>query len=152
MKMTSSHSNQGFSLVEMLTVIAVIGIVSSIAIPGIGRINEVSKESTNRRNAQNIASVATSAEAAGLDFIVKDDIDQTLTNVKNGGQVNGGTFDGAYFGVPSISQKELDEAKRYLKLDGNHLSYSAVAQSGATATASGLPIQISQNVGFSRID
>jgi len=124
MKYTSYTKLKGFSLVEMLVVIAVIGIISAVAIPSISKINEASKEATNKRNAQNLATVAGAASAAGLDFVAPDDIEQTLQNVRDGGEVADGVYEGSYFGVPSLSDFDLDGAQTFLRLQDGFLVYA----------------------------
>ncbi len=109
---------------EMLSVIAVIGIISAIAIPNIGRINESARVAAGKRNAQNIVSIYQSAQAAGLDF-TQGNVFLTTLNVMQGDIVEGGVFDGTYFGMPGgiTSNEDLWAALCYLELQNNSLVY-----------------------------
>ena len=117
----NANNRKGFSLPEILSVISIIGIISAVALPNVSRVNESAKEATAKRNAQNLASVCISAQSAGLDFVAKNDnLEETISNIVTGGHVSGGTFDGAYFGLPSVSEEEQASALRFLSiLDGS---------------------------------
>lgn len=117
--------NQGFSLIEMLTVIMIIGLLVAIAVPTIGNTNDAAKLSRNKRNAQNIASIFIAAQAAGVDFFAAGDKDQTVLNVVNGGTVSSGAFAGEFFGVPGIGANERADAANYLDLEHGMLVYRA---------------------------
>ncbi len=136
MKSPNSHKQAAFSLVEMLSVIAVIGIISAIAVPGVSRINDSAREATAKRNAQNIASIYASAQAAGLSFNVGNgDVLQTIQQVIAGGTASGGVFDGAYFGLPGLSESEQLACLPYLSFQGTSLIYQS--GSGALGTGGG---------------
>ena len=107
----SKMATQGFSLTEMLSVVGVIGILSAIAIPNLSRIRESGQESAAKRNAQNLVSICQSAQSAGLRFCGEGTIfNKTVENIVNGGHVQGGTFDGSYFGLPHLSETEQERS------------------------------------------
>lgn len=113
----------GFSLVEMLTTIAVLGVMTSMALISIGNVNRNSVETRNRRNAQELAGICASAQAAGVDFVVANDLEQTIRNVVAGGAPTSGAFTGHYFGLPGLTPEDQTSAKTYLYLDNGSLGY-----------------------------
>ncbi len=118
MKICLPQTKSAFSLTEMLSVIAVIGVISAIAIPSVTGINDSAEQVKNQRNAQNIASVFAAARAAGLDFNENGSsrpIKVVETTVA-GGVVEGGIFDGAYYGM-NLSAEEQQAAVAFLSLD-----------------------------------
>ena len=125
MKNNPTTKSAAFSLTEVLSVVGIIGILSALAIPNVSRVNDSAKEATAKRNAQNLASVCISAQSAGLKFIPENrDLATTVSNIVAGGHVSGGTFDGSYFGLPSISPSEQESAMRFLIIRHGSIVYN----------------------------
>jgi len=115
---------EGFSLVEILVVIAILGILASIGIANFsGGQRQVMIETRDRRNAQELAAVYLTAQSAGLDFTVLNDLDATVQKIITGGTPSSGAFSGRYFSVQGLQAADAATAKRYLLLQGNSLIY-----------------------------
>ena len=126
MKLTKIAS-KGFSLVEMLVVI--IGVIAAIAVPQIADFTDAAETAKSKRNAQNLSSVASAAQAAGLDFTVDGDgvalsVADTVEAIVGGAPVDGGSFDGKFFGVPSMGEAEQTAAAAYLEVADGVLKYN----------------------------
>ncbi|MFZ4765166.1 MAG: type II secretion system protein [Roseimicrobium sp.] len=113
----------GFSLVELLVTICVLGSIASIAILAIGSLKENSSRTRDRRNAQEIVAIYTAARAAGLNFVVDGDMEQTVRNVVAGGVVTEGAFAGSHFGLPGLDVREQESAQAHLEISGGELLY-----------------------------
>lgn len=123
MKITK-FASKGFSLVEMLVVIAIIGIIAAVAVPQISGFTSSAEDSRNKRNAQTLVSTYAQAQAAGLDLI-PDGATKTeaVDAVIAGDLIDGGAFDGQYFGVPNMEDSSRDDALEFLKLENGMLQY-----------------------------
>jgi len=116
------HSRQGFTLLEMLTVIGVIGVICGMVI-----VNAIPDDryaaARDMRNAQELAALCESASAAGLNFVVAGNMDETLANLLRGGTPETGVFKGRVFSLRSMSPESAKSASKYLRLVGNGLIY-----------------------------
>jgi prepilin-type N-terminal cleavage/methylation domain-containing protein len=119
----SHSSTQGFTLVEMLTTIAVLAVLTSIALPTMSSINQNSIDTRDRRNAQELAAMCATAQAAGVDFVVPDDLEKTIENIVKGGKPADGAFAGKFFGIQGMAPQDQGTAKRYLELVNGILSF-----------------------------
>ena len=71
------------------------------------------------------------ASVAGLDFYAlaerakgsAPDILGIIDEISDGETIKEGPFEGTYFGVPSLSERDKRWASFYLELSGNELSY-----------------------------
>lgn len=124
MKITK-FASKGFSLVEMLVVIAIIGIIAAVAVPQISGFTSSAEDSRNKRNAQTLVSTYAQAQAAGLDLIPDGETNKTaaVDAVIAGDLIDGGAFDGQYFGVPNMEDSSRDDALEFLKLENGMLQY-----------------------------
>lgn len=104
--------------------IAIIGIIAAIAIPNLSALHsgEV-KETRHRRNAQEIASVFVTAQAAGLNFAVPDDLEQTIRNIVAGASPADGPFQSKIFAVKGLQEDDITGVQNYLTIQGGTLSF-----------------------------
>lgn len=123
----------GFSLVEMLVVIAVIGIMAAIGIMAFSIEHRRAFEAArNRRNAQEIASIAASARAAGADFMVAGDKEQSVRNLMVGVAPTSGNFGGSTFKLSGLTDEDVTAALGYIEIQNGGLIY--LAGSGPAST------------------
>ena len=116
-------TTQGFSLFEMLMTIAILGIMGSLAVNAFGGQKEAFESARDRRNAQEIAQVCSTARAAGLEFLVPGQLEDTIRNTITGGAPTKGSFKGKTFKVGSLSDADITGAARFLKVENNELIY-----------------------------
>ncbi len=135
MRISSNHQTswrrwkQGLSLVEMLTTICVLGLLTSIVVPQMSALSKgEAAETKNRRNAQSLASVWATADAAGLNFVVEDNLEQTIRNIIKGGSLDSGPFRGKVFAVKGMDEEDIQAVQKYLTLNSGMLSYSRQAR------------------------
>lgn len=134
----AQHRNyhKGFSLFEMLMVVAIIGILASLAVPMLGN-EESFYAARDRRNAQELVSTSVMAQAAGLDFVKGESLEDILRAVSRGGVVTRGPMKGRSFSVPGLSEEDIEGASKYVKLSGGELRYIfGGEETAAAATAS----------------
>ncbi len=113
---------QAFSLVEMLVVVAIIGILGALAITSISRIAESGGRARDMRNAQQLVNIYHAAAGSGLDFTGAD-LDETLRNIRDGDTLHRGVMADSYFGVPSLSDADLERTKPFIEFDGLNLNF-----------------------------
>jgi prepilin-type N-terminal cleavage/methylation domain-containing protein len=113
---------QGFSLIETLMVVAILGVMCGILISYMTTEDRYAI-ARDKRNAQELASLCSSASAAGLDFVVADDLDKTLENLLKGGSPDAGIFKGRVFSLRSMDAASARSASKYLRLNGKILEY-----------------------------
>lgn len=120
MKRLQSPPNlhQGFSLVEMLTVVAVMGLIAAIAIPSLGKVNDGAKRASSQRNAQNLVSVFAAGAAAGIKW-AGTDRNTKIQAVVTGAVALDGAFAGRLFQVPNISGNDLTDTYPFIGSDTN---------------------------------
>jgi prepilin-type N-terminal cleavage/methylation domain-containing protein len=117
----------GFSLVELLTVIAVITVIAGLVLPYFGDMTNTANEKKDQRNAQTIASTAECATAAGAQFIVAGDLEATIKKLRIGASPDTGAFKGRVFKLPGISDGDISRAMPYLTLSNNALQFHTTA-------------------------
>lgn len=119
----SCPSAPGMSLMELLITIVILGIIMSITIMSMGSTREAAQDQKDKRNAQEIASVAAMANAAGASFIVPDDEQATIANLRDGTAPASGAFRGRTFRIPDMRDTEIQGAMRFLALNNSDLQY-----------------------------
>ena len=123
-KLRRSRTRQGFSLIEMLTVVCIIGILVGLAVMSLSaNYYDAVTYTHDQRNAQELAEVCTSAQAAGLNFVIAGDLTGTINAVVTGGSPSTGAFEGQIFALPYLSDQDVVGAEHYLYLTGNTLIY-----------------------------
>lgn len=121
-------NRQGFSLFEMLLTIAILGVILKVMIMSVGGLNQASTSAKNHRNAQEIASLAAAASAAGADFAVEGNEEQTIQNLFLGVRPKVGIFRERIFKLSPMDTKEIQGAMEHLKLSGGQLIYEQDTQ------------------------
>ena len=119
----SGSSASGMSLMELLITIVILGIIMSITIMSMGSSRQAAVDQKDKRNAQEIASVAAMANAAGASFIVPDDEQATIANLRDGIAPATGAFRGRTFRIPDMHDTEILGAMRFLALNDSDLQY-----------------------------
>ncbi len=109
-------SQRGISLFEMLVTVALLGIMASLAMPLFGAQTDVYADIKAKRNAQEIITECISAEAAGVAFVVTNDLPATLANFSQGAVAESGAFQGRFFGLKNLSLEDLRDAGRFLQV------------------------------------
>lgn len=117
------HLNaNGISLFELLLTIGLIAIFTSLAMPLFG--GHVGYAAIKaKRNAQELASECSIGQAAGVQFVVENDLQQTLQNLMEGAVVADGPFSGRRYGRLGMSPEDVVEASKHLKVSQNSLLY-----------------------------
>ena len=119
----SCSSAPGMSLMELLVTIMILGIIMSITVMSMGSARQAAVDQKDKRNAQEIASVAAMANAAGASFIVPDDEQATIANLRDGIAPATGAFRGRTFRIPDMHDTEIKGAMRFLALNDSDLQY-----------------------------
>lgn len=119
----SCPSAPGMSLMELLVTIVILGIIMSITVMSMGSSRQAAEDQKDKRNAQEIASVAAMANAAGASFIVPDDEQATIANLRDGTAPETGAFRGRIFRIPDMHDTEIKGAMRFLALNDSDLQY-----------------------------
>ncbi len=107
---------QGISLFELLLSVALIGVLLSLAVPLLGAQEEAMQEVRAKRNAQELVGEFQVARAAGVDFLVANDLPATLQRLCQGQQAVEGVFAGRHFGVANLNAVDQKEAAAHLQL------------------------------------
>ncbi len=129
MNLLRSHSpKQGFSLMEMLIVIAVIGVITMMVVTIFGGATQAADEAKNRRNAQEIASVASAASAAGVAFLVPNNEEASILNLRDGMIASDGVFKNRIYKLPPMHETEITGAMKYLSVTESELRYDFLMQ------------------------
>ncbi len=86
---------------------------------------DASFDSKARRNGQQLSAVFSAAQAAGLDFLDPDSLEDTITTVVAGGTISdsGSPFYKTFFGVPNLTEQEQEAAAEYLEIQNGILVY-----------------------------
>lgn len=116
-------TTQGFSLFEMLMTIAILGVMGSLAVSAFGGQKDAFESARDRRNAQEIAQVCSTARAAGLEFLVPGQIEDTIRNTVTGAAPTNGAFKGKTFKVGTLSNADITGAARFLVIENGELIY-----------------------------
>lgn len=116
-------NRSGFSLFEMLMVVAVLGVMAGIAVPMLWQTDSL-YAARDRRNAQELSSTSMMAQAAGLNFIQEENVEDTVRAIVRGGMSVGGAFKGRVFVVPGLSEEDIQGAARYLRIQNGELQYT----------------------------
>lgn len=116
-------SAPGMSLMELLVTIVILGIIMSITVMSMGSSRQAAEDQKDKRNAQEIASVAAMANAAGASFIVPNDEQATIANLRDGTAPETGAFRGRIFRIPDMHDTEIKGAMRFLALNDSDLQY-----------------------------
>lgn len=119
----SRPSTSGMSLMELLVTIVILGFIMSITISSVGSTRQAAEDQKDMRNAQEIASVAAMANAAGASFIVPNDEQATIANLRDGIAPATGAFRGRTFRIPDMQDTEIKGAMRFLALNSSDLQY-----------------------------
>lgn len=119
----SCLSASGMSLMELLVTIVILGLIMSITVMSLGSTHQAADDQKDKRNAQEIASIAAMATAAGASFIVPDDEQATIANLRDGIAPATGAFRGRTFRIPNIQDTEIKGAMRFLALNDSFLQY-----------------------------
>ncbi len=110
--------HNGFSLIELLTVIAIIGVMAAIAVPQLGSINTASTAAKNQRNAQTLVNTYHSGLAMGIIW-TGTDRNSKIGSVIAGQQVTGGVFNSQTSKVQGITGDSLTGLYPYVGVDAN---------------------------------
>lgn len=113
----------GFSLFEVLMVVAILGVISGITIPMFWKTDAV-YAARDRRNAQELSATSMMAQAAGLNFIQEESVQDTVRAIVRGGMPVGGAFKGRVFVVPGLSEEDILGAANYLRIQNGELQYT----------------------------
>lgn len=114
---------QGFSLMELLTVISIIAAFAAIMIPFIVGAHDEANASAHRRNAQSLAATFIAGQTAGAEFLVPGDLEATIEKLVAGTVIEKGVFAGDRFAVPGLDEVDQAGAAQYLTLQGSRLIY-----------------------------
>ena len=120
---TFKSTRSGFSLFELLTTIAIIGVLGSLAITAFGGQRGAFENTRDRRNAQEVAQVCMTANAAGLNFLVAGNIENTIRKAVLGGSPSEGSFSGKLFKAGAMTDEDILGAARFLEIKNGELSY-----------------------------
>jgi len=112
----------GFSLFELLMCLALLGILLGIVLPA-ALAGDDFKTTKDRRNAQEFVSVCTCAQVAGLNFVISDDVNATIENIRIGGAPTEGSFKGRKFYVAGLMDEDVVGAARFLEIESGILVY-----------------------------
>lgn len=115
-------SQRGISLFELLLTVSLLGVLLSLAMPLFGAQNDAFTEIQAKRNAQELVSECQAALNAGVDFIVANDLPATLSHLAQGQTARQGIFKGRHFGLRNLTPEDLQNAARFLRLQGGTLS------------------------------
>ena len=121
-QLSQRSQHQGFSLVEMLTVVAVIGVLAGIALPSLNA-TSASREVQHQRNAKSLISMAVGADIAGVSLIVTGDLDATVNRIMTGAAPTQGAFKDHIFRLHGLTAEAAEGAKKYLKVEGERLVF-----------------------------
>ena len=107
----------------MLMTIAILGVMGSLAVTAFGGQKDAFESARDRRNAQEIAQVCSTARAAGLEFLVPGQIEDTIRNTVTGAAPTNGAFKGKTFKVGTLSNADITGAARFLVIENGELIY-----------------------------
>lgn len=119
----SPASRRGFSLFEMVMSISLIGVLVSLCVPMLIQTDSV-YWARNQRNAQELCATCAMAQAAGLNFVQGNDVQETVRGLTRGGMLNRGAMKGRLFIVPGLSEEDIKGASRHLMIQNGELLYS----------------------------
>ena len=117
-----AHRN-GYSLVEIIVTLSVLGILTSIVVAGFAGVDDSARETQHKSNAQEIAALCMEAQIAGLDFVVPNNLHQTIKNVIAGGTPSEGALRGVKFSNENLASADVASVCHFLKLNGKQLCY-----------------------------
>ena len=117
------NKKAGFSLFEMLMTIAILGVMGSLAIGAFGDQASSFERTRDRRNAQEIAATCTTAQAAGLNFVVGNEVNITVRKIIQGAAPTGGAFKDRMFKVNLIGEADIAGAMRFLAIQNGSLVF-----------------------------
>ena len=121
-----SFRPSGLTIVELLTTVVIAGLLAAIAVPDLSVVNEGDAQQLRfRRNAQEIANVFATAQVAGIDFTVPDNLFKTIGNVVAGATPSKGAFKGQLFAVKGLDEHEMAAVQQYLSLEGHALRFNS---------------------------
>lgn len=112
-------SRRALSLGEVLIVVAIIGTLTAIALPGISGIHGAGDSTKAMANARHVESISAALGALGVAHVIPESLggeEATIRLLREGVTVNEGPFTGQMFVIRALSDKEVEEAAKYLEI------------------------------------
>lgn len=124
MIISNNRRQNGFSLFELLMTVAILGIMGSFAITALGDETSAVENARDQRNAQEVVATCVAAHAAGVNFVVGNQIDATVRKIIEGAAPSNGVFKNHVFKVNLVGEADIAGAIRFLKIQNGELTYS----------------------------
>lgn len=128
----SAPRPQGFSLIEVLTVIAVLGVILSLVLPWFGRHGDDFRQARDQRNAQSICTLCEALQSTGMSLVSEGSTTglEIARRLSEGVTVEQGSLRGQTFRVPGLGEEELLGAARFISILGDQVRYAAPEAQG----------------------
>lgn len=115
--------------ITTLCVVLIMGIVVAIVTPKIGSLSVEAKNASTSRHAMTLASISKAAKQAGA-VVVKpgDTLEEVIRKVCEGIKVEdpASAAKGRVFTCGSLSEEDIAEVAKYLRLDNGVLEYTSI--------------------------